>query len=76
MNVDASTGGSYGRAGGVSSSSRFLAGYATWLDASGLYADTVLQYARHSFNTTTLSSNASAGGKGQSLQSSWHFQRM
>ncbi|MBC7729154.1 MAG: autotransporter outer membrane beta-barrel domain-containing protein [Microbacteriaceae bacterium] len=70
MNVDASAGGQYGRVGGIASSSRNLGAYATYLGQDGLYADAVLQYGRHSFNTTTLSSNASAGGKGTSYSAS------
>ena len=49
--------------------SRYLGGYATWTDASGFYADAVLQAGRHRY-TVRPDGNPSASGKADSLTAS------
>ena len=49
--------------------SRFLGGYATWMDGDGLYADAVLQGGRHSY-TVQPYGNLNIDGKASSLTAS------
>jgi outer membrane autotransporter protein len=61
--------GTLGRAGSTDLQSRYLGGYATWMEAGGLYADAVLQAGRHRY-TLRPDGNPSAAGKGDSLTAS------
>jgi outer membrane autotransporter protein len=61
--------GTLGRAGNTDLQSRYLGGYATWMDASGLYADAVLQAGRHR-TTVRPDGNPSASGRAESLAAS------
>lgn len=58
-----------GRVGYNDLQSRYLAGYATWIDASGLYADAVLQGGSHRY-TVHPDINPSASGKSSSATAS------
>ncbi|WP_286623424.1 autotransporter family protein [Variovorax fucosicus] len=49
--------------------SRYLGGYATWMDASGLYADAVVQAGSHRYGVRP-DSNPGASGKARSLTAS------
>ncbi|MDM0074340.1 autotransporter outer membrane beta-barrel domain-containing protein [Variovorax sp. J2P1-59] len=61
--------GAVGRVGYNDLQSRYLAGYATWMDASGLYADAVLQGGSHRY-TVRPDGNPSASGKSNSTTAS------
>lgn len=61
--------GTLGRVGSTDLQSRYLGGYATWMDASGLYADVVLQAGRHR-TTVRPDGNPNASGKAESLAAS------
>ncbi len=58
-----------GRVGSTDLQSRYLGGYATWADASGLYTDAVLQAGRHR-TTVRPDGNPNASGKAASLTAS------
>ena len=58
-----------GRVGYNDLQSRYLGGYATWMDASGLYADAVLQGVSHRY-TVRPDINPSASGKSSSATAS------
>ena len=49
--------------------SRYLGGYATWMDASGLYADAVVQAGSHRYGVRP-DSNPAASGKARSVTTS------
>jgi outer membrane autotransporter protein len=57
------------RVGNNDLQSRYLGGYATWMNASGLYADAVLQAGRHR-TTVRPDGNPNASGKAESLTAS------
>ncbi len=61
--------GTFGRVGSNDLRSRYLGGYATWMDASGLYADAVIQGGSHRY-TVRPDGNPSAVGKGDSFTAS------
>ncbi|MDM0104149.1 autotransporter outer membrane beta-barrel domain-containing protein [Variovorax sp. J22R24] len=61
--------GTLGRVGYNDLQSRYLAGYATWMDASGVYADAVLQSGSHRY-TVRPDGNPSASGKPNSTTAS------
>jgi outer membrane autotransporter protein len=61
--------GTLGRVGSTDLQSRYLGGYATWMAASGLYADAVLQAGRHR-STVRPDGNPSGSGKAESLTAS------
>ncbi|CAN7219769.1 MULTISPECIES: autotransporter outer membrane beta-barrel domain-containing protein [unclassified Variovorax] len=61
--------GTLGRVGSTDLQSRYLGGYATWMDASGLYADAVLQAGRHR-TTVRPDGNPNASGRAESLTAS------
>ncbi|RST55062.1 autotransporter outer membrane beta-barrel domain-containing protein [Variovorax sp. MHTC-1] len=61
--------GTLGRVGSTDLQSRYLGGYATWMAASGLYADAVLQAGRHR-STVRPDGNPNASGKAESLTAS------
>jgi outer membrane autotransporter protein len=61
--------GTLGRVGSTDLQSRYLGGYATWMAASGLYADAVLQAGRHRA-TVRPDGNPNASGKAESLTAS------
>jgi len=68
--VDVSgTPGAIGRAGSNDLRSSFVGGYATWMDASGWYADAVLQAGSHRYDVRPDAS-LSASGKAQSYSAS------
>lgn len=58
-----------GRVGYNDLQSRYLGGYATWMDASGLYADAVLQGGSHRYNVRP-DGNPSTSGKSSSATAS------
>ncbi|MGJ7507098.1 autotransporter outer membrane beta-barrel domain-containing protein [Variovorax sp. GT1P44] len=58
-----------GRVGYNDLQSRYLGGYATWMDASGLYADAVLQGGSHRYSVRP-DGNPSASGKASSATAS------
>ncbi|MBB3175701.1 autotransporter outer membrane beta-barrel domain-containing protein [Variovorax sp. Sphag1AA] len=61
--------GTIGRVGSNDLQSRYLGGYATWMDGSGWYADAVLQGGSHRY-TVRPDLNLSASGKADSLTAS------
>ncbi len=61
--------GTVGRVGRNDLQSRYLGGYATWMDGSGLYADGVLQGGSHRY-TVRPDGNPSVAGKADSLTAS------
>jgi outer membrane autotransporter protein len=61
--------GTFGRVGSNDLRSRYLGAYATWMDASGLYADAVIQGGSHRY-TVRPDGNPSAAGKGDSFTAS------
>jgi outer membrane autotransporter protein len=61
--------GTFGRVGSSDLRSRYLGAYATWMDASGLYADAVLQGGSHRY-TVRPDGNPGAAGKGDSFTAS------
>jgi outer membrane autotransporter protein len=61
--------GTSGRVGSNDLQSRYLGGYATWMDGSGWYADAVLQGGSHRY-TVRPDLNLSASGKAASLTAS------
>ena len=69
VDVSASANGTFGRQGDNALRSSYLGGYATWLDASGWYADAVLQAGRHRYDVRPDAA-ASASGKANSFSAS------
>jgi len=61
--------GTIGRVGSNDLQSRYLGGYATWMDGSGWYADAVVQGGSHRY-TVRPDLNLSASGKADSLTAS------
>ncbi|MEJ8810189.1 autotransporter outer membrane beta-barrel domain-containing protein [Variovorax ureilyticus] len=61
--------GTIGRVGNNDLQSRYVGGYATWMDGSGWYADAVLQGGSHRY-TVRPDLNPSASGKADSLTAS------
>jgi outer membrane autotransporter protein len=61
--------GTIGRVGSNDLQSRYLGGYATWMDGSGLYADAVLQGGSHRY-TVRPDLNLGASGKADSTTAS------
>lgn len=61
--------GTIGRVGSSDLQSRYLGGYATWMDGSGWYADAVLQGGSHRY-TVRPDLNPSVSGKADSLTAS------
>ena len=69
VDVSANANGSFGKLGYNELRSTYLGGYATWLDASGWYADAVLQGGRHRYDVRPDTA-ASASGKASSFSAS------
>jgi len=69
VDVSGNTLGAFGRAGNNDLRSGYLGGYATWMDATGWYADAVLQAGDHRYDVRSIA-DLPASGKARSYSTS------
>lgn len=69
VDVNGNTGGGFGRVGKNDLRSGYLGGYATWMDATGWYADVVLQAGDHRYDVRS-NADLPASGKARSYSTS------